>query len=58
VVVPAAATSVLACFVDYRLTPDRLTPGFEKRLSRRSLFVVYALFAAGLAAGTLLQTRK
>jgi hypothetical protein len=58
VVVPATATSALACFVDYRLTPDRLTPGFEKRLSRRSLFVVYALFAAGLAAGTLLQTRK
>lgn len=45
----AAAVAGLACFADYRIAPARLTPGFEKRLSRRSLFMIYAAFAAGLA---------
>jgi hypothetical protein len=45
----AAATAALACFVDYRLTPKRLRPGFEKQLSKPSLFAVYAAFAVGLA---------
>jgi hypothetical protein len=47
-VAAAASTAALACFVDYRLTPDRFTPGFQRRLSRPSLFVVYAAFALGL----------
>ncbi|HEY2818685.1 MAG TPA: hypothetical protein VGK44_16320 [Casimicrobiaceae bacterium] len=47
----AAAISALACFVDYRLTPRRLTPGYEKQVSRKSLFVVYTAFALGLAVG-------
>jgi hypothetical protein len=47
---PAAiATSAVACVVDYRFTPQRFTPGFEKRLSRWALFATYAAFAAGLA---------
>src|SRR5688572_21522798 len=48
----AAATSAIACFVDYQLTPPRLRPGFEKRLSGRSLLGVYAAFALGLAIST------
>jgi hypothetical protein len=51
---PAIATSASACVVDYCLTPKRLTPGFEKRLSRRSLLLVYAAFAAGLAVSALM----
>jgi len=47
----AAAVAALACFVDYRLTPQRLMPGYERRLSRRSLAAVYAAFGAGLALG-------
>lgn len=43
-----ALTSAIACFVDYRLTPRRLRPGFEKQLGRRSLFFVYTAFGAGL----------
>lgn len=43
-----AAVAAMACFVDYRLTPRRLRPGFEKRLSRASLFMTYASFGAGL----------
>ena len=51
----AAAISALACFVDYQLTPRRLTPGYEKRLSRKSLLIVYTMFALGLAVGARLN---
>jgi hypothetical protein len=43
----------LACFVDYQLTPQRLTPGFEHRLSSRAMLAVYACFAVGLAIGSV-----
>jgi hypothetical protein len=46
--------SAVACFTDYQLTPPRLRPGYEERLSKPSLAVVYAAFGAGLAAGALL----
>lgn len=48
------AASAAACFTDYQLTPPRLRPGFEERLSKPSLAVVYAAFGVGLAAGALL----
>src|SRR5690606_4640584 len=51
----AAATSAVACFVDYKMTPARLTPGFEKHLSRASLAGVYVAFGAGLAATVYLR---
>jgi hypothetical protein len=54
--VPAATTSALACFVDFQLTPRRLTPGFERQLSRKSLAVAYVAFALGLAAGAAVQS--
>lgn len=50
----SVATSAVACFVDFHLTPQRLTPGFEHRLSQRSLAAVYGSFAVGLAVGALL----
>lgn len=46
----AAAIAALACVVDLKLTPPRLRPGFERRLSPRALGAVYAAFALGLAA--------
>ncbi|HKO68995.1 MAG TPA: hypothetical protein VJU53_14430 [Burkholderiaceae bacterium] len=49
----SAATAAMACFVDYQMTPKRLTPGFEHRLSKASLFFVYTAFAVGLAATEL-----
>jgi hypothetical protein len=53
---PAAiATASLACIVDNACRPRRFRPGFEKRLSARSLFLVYAAFAAGLAAAALIR---
>ena len=46
-----AAVAAVAYVVDYHVVPRRLTPGFEKRLSGRSLFWIYSALAAGLAAG-------
>ncbi|GHC91977.1 hypothetical protein GCM10007320_41420 [Pseudorhodoferax aquiterrae] len=54
----SAATSALACFVDFQLTPRRFTPGFEHRLSRPALAGVYAAFALGLALGTAAVERR
>ena len=51
----AAVTAAAACLVDYRLTPKRLTPGFEHRLDRGQMALVYGCFALGLALGTLLS---
>jgi len=53
----AAAMSAIAFAVDYGITPKRLTPGYELRLSRSSLFAVYVAFAGGLALGSLLLPR-
>lgn len=53
----AAATSALACVVDYRMVPKRLTPGFERQLSRKSLFAIYGAFALALG-GAALFARK
>jgi hypothetical protein len=53
VVAGAAATSAIACVVDYCLTPRRLTPGFEHRLSLGSMAAVYICFALGLALGSI-----
>jgi len=48
----AAITAALACLVDYTITPPRLKPGFEKRLSRPALAAVYVAFGLGLAAAS------
>ncbi len=45
------ATSAIACVVDFKFTPRRLTPGYEHRLSKRALAVTYLVFGAGLAVG-------
>jgi len=57
-VVDAAAVSAVAAVVDLACVPDRLTPGFEKRLTRPSLGLVYGAFATGLALAGLAALRK
>ena len=52
-----AATSAVAAWVDFKLTPERLTPGFQHRVSRPALVAAYAVFALGLAAGTVAARR-
>jgi hypothetical protein len=54
----AVVVSAVACAVDYGLTPPRLRPGYEQRLGRASLALVYLGFAAGLALGALLQPSR
>jgi hypothetical protein len=54
----AAITSAVASAVDFRLTPPRLRPGFEKRLSQPALVAVYAAFALGLAAASLWTAQR
>jgi hypothetical protein len=52
------ATSALAYVVDYHVVPDRFTPGFEKRLPDRSLGLIYAVLAVGLAASELARPER
>lgn len=53
--VGAAAVSALAYVTDYHLMPKRLTPGYENRISPKSLAAVFAAIAVGLAASDLLR---
>ena len=54
----AVAAATVASFVDYQLTPKRLTPGFEHRLGKPEMVNVYACFALGLALGSLLMKSR
>ncbi|MDX5409755.1 MAG: hypothetical protein LPJ94_05995 [Thauera sp.] len=57
VIATGLGMAALACFVDLRLTPERLTPGFERRLAAGPLAAVYVLFGIGLALPRLLALR-
>ena len=46
-------TSAVAYITDYHVVPPRFTPGFEKRLSGRSLLVIYATLGLSLGIGAL-----
>ncbi len=50
-----ALVAALAYITDYHIVPARLTPGFEKHLSRRALFFIYLVLALALAAGGALN---
>jgi hypothetical protein len=54
----AVAAAGVANFVDYQLTPKRLTPGFEHRLGKPEMLNVYACFALGLAVGSMLMKKR
>jgi hypothetical protein len=51
----AAIMSAIAAAVDYGAAPQRLTPGWELVLSKRSMAATYAALALGLAAGAALS---
>jgi len=53
----AAAVAALAATVDYKLVPQRLTPGFEAQLPRAAVALTYGAFAAGLVLGDQLLHR-
>jgi hypothetical protein len=56
--VSGAAMAGLTYVVDYKLTPKRLQPGFESRLSSRSMGLFYAAFGTGLVLRGLLSARR
>lgn len=47
------AVAGMAYVVDYHLVPERLTPGYDKRLSGKSMAVLYGVLALGLGIGAL-----
>ena len=53
--VGGATIATAAYVVDYHVVSDRFKPGFEAYLSDRSLFIVYAALALGLAGGARLR---
>jgi hypothetical protein len=50
------ATAGMAYFVDYKLTPKRLQPGFEKHLDGRGMLATYVAFGVGLALTSVICT--
>lgn len=54
-IAPAIVTTAAAYVVDFYVIPKRLTPGFEHRLSKHSLLMVYGTFALGLATVALMD---
>jgi hypothetical protein len=56
--VAAGAISTLAYVVDYHVVPPRLTPGFDRHLTKRGMLLAYGAFAAGLAATAALREQR
>ena len=54
----AAAVVAAAYVIDYHVIPKRFTPGFEKRLSGKSMAMIFLTLAAGLAARDLVDIVK
>jgi hypothetical protein len=54
-IAPALVTTAAAYVIDFHVIPKRLTPGFEHRLSKRSLLMVYGTFALGLVTAVLMD---
>ena len=54
----AIVTTAAAAFTDLALTPARMTPGFERRISPRGLAWTYALFAVGLVIASRQGTKR
>ena len=57
-VLGGAATAAAAAAIDYTLVPERLTPGFERRLSTPATVATFGAIAAGLALGALLLRER
>jgi hypothetical protein len=56
-VLGAAAVTAGAYVTDYYLVPKRFTPGFEKRVSGRSMAMIYGALALGFVAATMVSAR-
>ncbi|AEG92268.1 conserved hypothetical protein [Ramlibacter tataouinensis TTB310] len=54
----AAAATAVAALVDFKLTPERFTPGFQHRVSTGALVGAYACFALGIALGSMAMRER
>ncbi|MDQ3185519.1 MAG: hypothetical protein M3Q16_03455 [Pseudomonadota bacterium] len=54
----AAVIAASAYVIDYHLIPRRFTPGFEHRVSVKSLAVILAALAVGLATRDIISARQ
>jgi len=54
----SVAVAAGAYVTDYYLVPKRFTPGYEKRLSGKSMAMIYGALALGMVAGALLADRR
>ncbi len=54
----AAVVTASAYVIDYYFNPRRLTPGFEKRVSGKSLAAILTALAVGLAARDIINTGR
>jgi hypothetical protein len=54
----AVVVGALAAAVDLKLVPERVTPGFQRRLTDRSVAAFYVCFGLGLAVGAALTRRR
>ncbi len=52
------AVAGLASFVDYQLTPQRLQPGYEERLSTPSLLLMYGVLGLSFAIRGLMSADR
>lgn len=57
-VVSAAAVSAGAYITDYFLVPKRFTPGWEKRVSGKSIGMIFGALALGMAVGELMRQKN
>jgi hypothetical protein len=57
-VLGGATIAGVAYVADYHLVPKRFTPGWEKRLDKASLALVYAMFGLALPLRNLLAKRR
>ena len=55
VILDATAITALAATIDLRCTPERLTPGFERRLDTKGLLLAYGAFGLGLAVSAYIH---
>jgi hypothetical protein len=52
------AAAAVACIVDYRVVPHRLSPGFELRLSKPAITAGYVAFGLGLALTSMARAKR
>lgn len=54
----AASIAAVAYWVDYKVVPRRLSPGFEGKIGAAGMWATYAAFGVGLVLGSRRRSRS